>query len=158
LRQPGPPIWMGSWGSAAGLRRTARLGDGWLASAYNTTPEAFADARSRLEEHLRAAGKAPNRFPNAIATMFFHVTEDRAEADHIVLNLLAPMLRCPGEELRRHLLVGPAGECAGKLDAYRSAGVERIILWPVKDELRQLGAFREQVIPLAHASLGEEPG
>ncbi|HSK99489.1 MAG TPA: LLM class flavin-dependent oxidoreductase [Rubrobacteraceae bacterium] len=32
-----PPVWIGSWGSDAGLRRVARLGDGWLASAYNTT-------------------------------------------------------------------------------------------------------------------------
>ncbi len=31
-RQSGPPIWIGSWGSDAGLRRTARLADGWLAS------------------------------------------------------------------------------------------------------------------------------
>jgi alkanesulfonate monooxygenase SsuD/methylene tetrahydromethanopterin reductase-like flavin-dependent oxidoreductase (luciferase family) len=37
-RPEGPPIWIGSWGSEAGLRRVARLGDGWLASAYNTTP------------------------------------------------------------------------------------------------------------------------
>src|SRR6266508_2982972 len=45
--QPGGPrIWIGSWGSDAGLRRVARLGDGWLASAYNTTPELFADARA----------------------------------------------------------------------------------------------------------------
>ncbi len=34
------PLWIGSWGSAAGLRRVARLGDGWLASAYNITPAA----------------------------------------------------------------------------------------------------------------------
>jgi alkanesulfonate monooxygenase SsuD/methylene tetrahydromethanopterin reductase-like flavin-dependent oxidoreductase (luciferase family) len=32
-RPNGPPIWIGSWGSEAGLRRVARLGDGWLASA-----------------------------------------------------------------------------------------------------------------------------
>jgi alkanesulfonate monooxygenase SsuD/methylene tetrahydromethanopterin reductase-like flavin-dependent oxidoreductase (luciferase family) len=37
-RREGPPIWIGSWGSPAGLRRVARLGDGWLASGYNTTP------------------------------------------------------------------------------------------------------------------------
>src|SRR6266487_4019939 len=50
LAQPGgPPIWIGSWGSDAGLRRVARLGDGWLASAYNTTPELFTEARARLE-------------------------------------------------------------------------------------------------------------
>ena len=35
----GVPLWLGSWGSAAGLRRVARLGDGWLASAYNTDPQ-----------------------------------------------------------------------------------------------------------------------
>jgi alkanesulfonate monooxygenase SsuD/methylene tetrahydromethanopterin reductase-like flavin-dependent oxidoreductase (luciferase family) len=37
----GIPLWIGSWGSRHGLRRVARLGDGWLASAYNTTPEEF---------------------------------------------------------------------------------------------------------------------
>jgi alkanesulfonate monooxygenase SsuD/methylene tetrahydromethanopterin reductase-like flavin-dependent oxidoreductase (luciferase family) len=134
-------------GSEAGLRRTARLGDGWLASAYNTTPEAFADARSRLGKHLKTAGKNPDRFPNAIATMFFHVTEDRAAADHIFMDVLTSMLRRPAEELRQRLLIGPAGACAEKLDAYLSAGVQRIMLWPVKDELRQLQAFHEHFVP-----------
>jgi len=32
-RSGGVPVWIGSWGSPAGLRRVARLGDGWLASA-----------------------------------------------------------------------------------------------------------------------------
>lgn len=32
------PVWLASWGSPAGLRRVARYGDGWLASAYNTDP------------------------------------------------------------------------------------------------------------------------
>ena len=39
---PTPPIWVATWGSPAGLRRVARTGDGWLASAYNTTPERLA--------------------------------------------------------------------------------------------------------------------
>jgi alkanesulfonate monooxygenase SsuD/methylene tetrahydromethanopterin reductase-like flavin-dependent oxidoreductase (luciferase family) len=33
LQVGGIPIWIGSWGSQAGLRRVASLGDGWLASA-----------------------------------------------------------------------------------------------------------------------------
>jgi probable F420-dependent oxidoreductase len=144
-RQPGPPIWIGSWGSEAGLRRTARLGDGWLASAYNTTPEEFASAWGRLREHLRAAGKDPNHFPNAIATMFFFVTEDRAAAGRIVRKVLSPMLNRPEEELSQRLLVGPAGECAEKLAAYQVAGAQRIFLWPVEDELRQLAVFQERV-------------
>jgi alkanesulfonate monooxygenase SsuD/methylene tetrahydromethanopterin reductase-like flavin-dependent oxidoreductase (luciferase family) len=40
VRGGGIPLWIGSWGSATGLRRVARLADGWLASAYNTTPSA----------------------------------------------------------------------------------------------------------------------
>jgi len=150
-----PPIWIGSWGSEAGLRRTARLGDGWLASAYNTTPKAFADAKSRLERHLSAQGKDPDRFPNAIATMFIHVTEDRAEADHTLQKVLAPTLRRPADDLRDRLLIGPAGECAEKLAAYRSAGAQRIMIWPIQDELHQLEKFQEQVVPQTHTSSPE---
>src|SRR3990170_531613 len=50
LQEPGPPLWIGSWGSEAGLRRAARFGDGWLASAYNTTPEGFAAAWNRIRQ------------------------------------------------------------------------------------------------------------
>jgi probable F420-dependent oxidoreductase len=147
-QRPGPPIWIGSWGSEAGLRRVVRLGDGWLASAYNTTPQAFAAARGTLAERLRTAGKDPDGFPNAIATMFFYVTEKRAASERIVREVLSPTLRRPEEELRERLLVGPAEECAQKLAAYRAAGAQRILLWPVEDEVVQLAAFRERVAPL----------
>jgi probable F420-dependent oxidoreductase len=147
-QRPGPPIWIGSWGSEAGLRRVVRLGEGWLASAYNTTPEAFTAARRKLAEHLHASGKDPNRFPNAIATMFFYVSEERATSKRIVREVLSPTLNRPEEELRQRLLVGPAEECAEKLAAYRAAGAHRIFLWPVEDELRQLATFQERVAPL----------
>ena len=63
VHEGGPPIWIGSWGSDAGLRRVARLADGWLASAYNTTPEAFGEALGRLGEHLIRAGTDPEGSP-----------------------------------------------------------------------------------------------
>jgi len=53
-QRPGPPIWIGSWGSAPGLKRVARLADGWLASGYNTTPELFAQAWSDVQAELGA--------------------------------------------------------------------------------------------------------
>lgn len=53
----GIPLWIGSWGSRYGLRRVARLADGWLASAYNTTPEEFA-ANATI---LRARGASETR-------------------------------------------------------------------------------------------------
>jgi probable F420-dependent oxidoreductase len=147
-QQPSPPLWIGSWGSEAGLRRAARLGDGWLASAYNTTPEVFANASERLAEHLRHFGKDPDLFPTAIATMFFYVTEDRTIAERIIRDVLSPALGRQEGELRGRLLVGPAEECAQKLAAYQAAGVQRVYLWPVEDELRQLAMFWEQVAPL----------
>lgn len=148
VQRPAPPIWIGSWGSEAGLRRVARLGDGWLASAYNTTPEAFAAARRRLAEHLRAVGKDSEGFPNAIATMFFYITEERSDAEQIIQEVLSPTLKRPQAELLERLLVGSVEECAQKLGVYRAAGVNRIFLWPVEDELGQLAIFQERVVPL----------
>ncbi len=76
----GPPIWVGSWGSEAGLRRVARLADGWLASAYNTTPELFGRAWQALRSELADHGRAPDTFPNALATMWCYITDDRARS------------------------------------------------------------------------------
>jgi len=144
----GPPVWIGSWGSAAGLRRTARLGDGWLASAYNITPQAFVDGGRGLGKYLLAAGKDPSQFPNAIASMFFHVSEAPAATERLVRNILTPALNRPEYELRERLLLGSAEECAEKLAAYKAAGVQGVFVWPVDDELRQLTIFMERVVPL----------
>jgi alkanesulfonate monooxygenase SsuD/methylene tetrahydromethanopterin reductase-like flavin-dependent oxidoreductase (luciferase family) len=74
----GSEVGVGSWFQADGPRRLR------LASAYNTIPEEFASAWGRLREHVQAADKDPNRLPNAIATMFFFVTEERAAAGRII--------------------------------------------------------------------------
>jgi alkanesulfonate monooxygenase SsuD/methylene tetrahydromethanopterin reductase-like flavin-dependent oxidoreductase (luciferase family) len=143
----GPPIWTGSWGSDAGLRRTARLADGWLASAYNTTPSAFGEAWARLRDLLSAEGKDPARFPNALATMWFHITEDKAEADKVMQERLVPTINRPEEVLRARLPVGPAELFAEKLSDFARAGVQRVFVWPVTDEANQLELFWEKVRP-----------
>jgi hypothetical protein len=63
-------------------------------------------------------------------------------------DVLSPMLNRPQEELGRRLLVGSAQDGAEKLMAYQAAGVQRILLWSVEDELRQLTMFQERVAPL----------
>lgn len=147
-QQPSPPIWIGSWGSEAGLRRTARLGDGWLASAYNTTPQVFGQAWNGLKEHLRDVGKNPLQFPNALSTAFFYVTEDKAAAERVVRDVVSPTINRPEAELRERLLIGSAHECAEKAAAYQAAGLQRLLLWPVADDLEQLAIFQDRVIPL----------
>ena len=147
-QRPGPPIWIGSWGSPAGLRRVARLADGWLASGYNTNPELFAGAWSAVRAEVTAHGRDATQFPNGIATMWCYVTEDRARADAVLADVLAPMLNRPVEELRAILPIGAADECAARLRAYEPAGAQRIFLWPVAEERAQLELFRERVVPL----------
>jgi alkanesulfonate monooxygenase SsuD/methylene tetrahydromethanopterin reductase-like flavin-dependent oxidoreductase (luciferase family) len=144
----GPPILVGSWGSDAGLRRVARLGDGWIASAYNTTPEGFVASWDRLRQQLPPHGKDPETFPNALATMFFRVEDDPPRARRVLEEWVAPTLGRPPEELGERLLVGSAEACAERLTQYAEAGVQRLFLWPVGEPIEQLELFGERVAPL----------
>jgi alkanesulfonate monooxygenase SsuD/methylene tetrahydromethanopterin reductase-like flavin-dependent oxidoreductase (luciferase family) len=148
----GPPIWIGSWGSDAGLRRIARLADGWLASAYNTTPAEFRKKWEQLATLLSEAGKDHAAFPNALATMWTFVTESKPEEQRVI-HLLAGMLKRAPDELSARLTIGSAEHCAEIIRSYRDSGVQRIMIWPVGDAVRQLEVFRERVVPLV-ASLG----
>lgn len=146
-RHDGVPLWIGSWGSRAGLARVARAGDGWLASAYNTTPERFSTARAALAKALEDRGRAASDFPNALATMWTWVSKDRAEAEHMLVDVLAPVLRRDPDELRDQVCVGPAEHCAELLSRYAEAGCERVYLWPLGDEPRQLELMAGAVAP-----------
>ena len=148
--QPRPerpiPIWIGSWGSEAGLRRVARLADGWLASGYNTTPEEFGAARARLGEELERQGR-PADLPSALATMWTWITEDRAEAERILTEVLGPAVKREPDYLRPRVCVGPAEHCLELLSRYADAGLERVFLWPLGEESRQLELVAERVMP-----------
>jgi probable F420-dependent oxidoreductase len=148
LQKLGPPIWIGSWGSDAGLRRVARLGDGWLASAYNTMPNQFAAALAKLREQIKIFGKDPTTFPNALVTMFMYIGGEKPEAERVLAETLSALLNRPADQLRDRLLVGSPEACAEKLAAYKAAGVQRIFVWPIKDEIEQLRIFQQRVTPL----------
>jgi alkanesulfonate monooxygenase SsuD/methylene tetrahydromethanopterin reductase-like flavin-dependent oxidoreductase (luciferase family) len=137
-RSGGIPLWIGSWGSRAGLRRVARLGDGWLASAYNTTPDDFRAARESLADELHARGRDPAGFPNALVTMWTWITEDARDEERVVREVLSPLLRREADALRAQLCIGPAQRCAELLSRYAQAGCERVHLWPLGDEPRQI--------------------
>jgi alkanesulfonate monooxygenase SsuD/methylene tetrahydromethanopterin reductase-like flavin-dependent oxidoreductase (luciferase family) len=153
VRDGGVPLWIGSWGSPAGLRRVARLGDGWLASGYNTSPAAFADASEALAGHLAATGRNATAFPHAIATMWLCVTRTQSDADRVLDGVLAPLLRRSPEAVRTLALpIGPPEQCAERIAAWAAAGARRIFLWPLRDDVRQLEAFHEEVLPLVPGS------
>lgn len=142
-----PQVWFGSWGSNIRLRSMAAVADGWFASAYNTTPDGFADARRRLDGHLAAAGRDATTFPDTIATAWLYVTENADEGRRVVEDVLSPLLGREPSQLADRLPVGSPEHCAELLSAYAAAGARRILLWPVRDSVRQLEVFADKVRP-----------
>jgi alkanesulfonate monooxygenase SsuD/methylene tetrahydromethanopterin reductase-like flavin-dependent oxidoreductase (luciferase family) len=141
------PLWIGSWGSASGMRRVARLGDGWLASAYHITPAGFAAASALLRAELAAAGRPAGGFPHALVTMWVWITEDRAEADRVITDRLAPLLKRDPVTLRGRVCVGPAGMCAELLSGFAAAGCGQVHFWLLGEERRQIDLIASKVLP-----------
>jgi alkanesulfonate monooxygenase SsuD/methylene tetrahydromethanopterin reductase-like flavin-dependent oxidoreductase (luciferase family) len=141
----GPPLWVASWGSDAGLRRAVRIGDGWLASAYNITPTQFGASWRNVQGLLEALGRSPEEFGNGLATMWFHIDDHVAE--DVLIDRLAPVIHRPVEQLRERLAFGSAESVLDTLMAFRDAGVQRLFVWPVDDEIAQLHIFAETVMP-----------
>ena len=79
--------------------------------------------------------------------MWFYVTDDRAEAERVMRDRIVPRIHRPEDVLRERLPVGPAEAFAEKLSAFAAAGVQRVFVWPVADEIEQLTRFWETVRP-----------
>jgi alkanesulfonate monooxygenase SsuD/methylene tetrahydromethanopterin reductase-like flavin-dependent oxidoreductase (luciferase family) len=143
----GIPLWIGSWGSRYGLRRVARLADGWLASAYNTTPEEFAANAMILREELQRQGSAATDFPHALVTMWTFVTDKRSEAEWVLSEILGPLVKREAAELRSRVCVGSAEHCAELLSRYLQAGCQQIFFWTVGDERHHIERIVHDVMP-----------
>jgi alkanesulfonate monooxygenase SsuD/methylene tetrahydromethanopterin reductase-like flavin-dependent oxidoreductase (luciferase family) len=145
-----PPIWIASWGSAAGLRRVARLGDGWLASAYHGTPQHINESLAYLRGFLSNLGKNPAGFPVALATTYLFMSDD-PKSINSALELVVSPATAPSD-LRDRLLIGTPNECVDRVRLLQAAGIGEVFVWPLRDELRQLRLFAEEVIPRVNAA------
>ena len=79
--------------------------------------------------------------------MFLYLTDSRRRAEEVLGGLLSPILGRPVESLRERLLVGTANECVEKLTKLQAAGVRKVFLWPVADDVAQLTKFHDEVLP-----------
>jgi alkanesulfonate monooxygenase SsuD/methylene tetrahydromethanopterin reductase-like flavin-dependent oxidoreductase (luciferase family) len=148
FQKPHPPIYIGSWGSSeAGLKRVAKYGDGWMASAYNITPDKFKVKWKILLSYRQALGKDIQSFENSVMSMFGYIDNDRNRAHRMAKDVLSPALGRPTEELESLLLFGSPDHCLEKIRALSEAGVKRIHFWPVSDYLEQIEIFRNEIVP-----------
>ena len=146
VQRPCPPIWLSSWGAPAGMRRVARLGDGWIASAWHSTPEQFHSALDTLNAALIEQGRDPKSFPNAVDTMFMYIDPDRARARRVALPIIERAMRTPFDVGAGHCLVGDYSECQEVLHRWIEAGAQRICVWPLLEPVQQTTRFGEHIL------------
>jgi len=115
----------------------AAIADGWLASAYNTTPEGYAAARIRLDAHLIAAGRDPSTFPDAVATTWSLVTTRPGERERVLGEVLGPLLGRDPDTLV-DLPIGSPAACSEVFARWEAAGVRLLLVWPLRDTVAQL--------------------
>ena len=148
FQKPHPPIFIGTWGSSeAGLKRAAKYGDGWMASAYNITPDKFKEKWKVLLSYRKVLHKDTHSFENSVVSMFGYIDDDRNKVHRMVKDVLSPALGRPTEELKNSLLFGSTDHCIEKIRAFYEAGAKRIHFWPVSDYLEQIEIFRDEIIP-----------
>ena len=147
FQKPRPPIFIGTWGSSeAGLRRAAKYGDGWMASAYNITPDKFKEKWNQLLSYRKRLGKESESFENCIMSMFGYIDNDKDKVHRMVKDILSPALGRPAEQLENLLLFGSVEECIQKINAFHEAGVKRIHFWPISDFEEQIEIFRNGIV------------
>ena len=146
VQKPHPPIYVGSWGSDAGLKRLAKYSNGWMASAYNITPAKFKEKWNFLLAYRKSLGKEEDElFDNSVVSMFGYIHNDKDKVHKVVREILAPALRRPVEDLEQMLLFGSLDECLRKVKNLVDAGVKRIHFWPVLDHEDQIRIFKNGI-------------
>jgi probable F420-dependent oxidoreductase len=145
-QKPHPPIMIASWGSEQGLRRVAKYGDGWMASAYNITPAKFREKWMLLLNYRKEMNKDVEQFENSLMTMFGYIDNDKEMVQSMIQKVLSPALGRSADELNNLLLFGSSDECIKKISLLYESGVKRIHFWPINNYLQQIEIFFKEIV------------
>ena len=148
-RPGGPPIWIGSWGSDAGLRRAARSGRRLAGVGVQHHARGV---RRRVEPVCAGSSpstaRIPARSPNGLATMLVlhHRRPSRGRPHAAGTSGTDPRTgrrRCSGSVCRS----ARRSTSRRSSPPSRDAGLQRVFVWPVADEATTARAVLEQGAP-----------
>ena len=146
--QTPPPIWIGGKSEAA-MRRTARLGDGWIPSFI--TPD---EMRAGVQKVHDLAGAAGRQVPeDHFGTLINYAIADSEATALALAQPYVPRGRVDEATMRQCTAFGPAGRLIEKVEEYVKAGASKFILRPLCPPdrmLDQLALVGEQVCPEFH--------
>mgnify|MGYP001597597197 CR=1 FL=1 len=146
--QKPPPIWIGGKSDAA-MRRSGRLGDGWIPSFI--TPDEF---RRGVEQVQRYAREARREVPaDHFGALINYTFADSRDAALKLAGPYIPRNRVEEATLAASTAFGPPEAVARKLEEYVNGGGSKFILRPLcppEQMLDQLARLAEEVIPAFH--------
>jgi probable F420-dependent oxidoreductase len=147
--QTPPPVWIGGKSDAA-VRRTARLGDGWMPSFI--TPEEFRVGAERVKELARASGREVPE--DHFGTLINVAVADSAEAARAMAEPYIQRGRVDDATMKQCTAFGPADAVIAKVEEYVKGGASKFILRPLCPPARmleQLAILAERVAPEYHS-------
>ncbi|MFI5374682.1 MAG: LLM class flavin-dependent oxidoreductase [Candidatus Rokuibacteriota bacterium] len=146
--QTPPPIWIGGKSEAA-MRRTARLGDGWIPSFI--TPDEMRAGVQKVHDLAAAAGRQVPE--DHFGTLINYAIADSEATALALAQPYVPRGRVDEATMRQCTAFGPAGHLIEKVEEYVKAGASKFILRPLCPPdrmLEQLALVGEQVCPEFH--------
>jgi probable F420-dependent oxidoreductase len=144
-----PPIWIGGKSDAA-IKRTARLGDGWIPSFI--TPEEFRAGVERVKELASAAGREVPE--DHFGTLINYAVADSVEAALAMAQPYIQRGRVDDATMRQCTAFGPPEVLMAKIEEYVKGGGSKFILRPLCPSdrmLDQLALVAERVAPEYHS-------
>lgn len=142
------PLWIGGR-SAAAIRRTARLGTGWLGGVES--PEQVAPIVQAIARESAAAGRPidADHYGAAFGYRFGGWDEPIVER---TARLLAGLAQT--NDPRRHVAVGGAREILARIEEFAAVGVSKFVLRPIArgddDVMEQTERLVAEVLPHVH--------
>jgi probable F420-dependent oxidoreductase len=145
------PLWIGG-SSPAAIRRTARVGTGWLAGIQ--TPAQVAPVVEAISKAAKECGRSidPDHYGAGFAFRFGSWDDPLVERSARGLARFAPEL-----DPRDYFAVGDAGAILDRIAQFKAAGVSKFVLRPIAaddaDFMDQTHRLIDEVLPIAHADM-----
>ena len=124
VQKPGPPVWIGGRSTAA-MRRTGRLGEGWLPSAI--TPQECRDGIEAIQVYAAESERTIEDDHYGVSIMCAI-----ADSKETALKLVAPALARRREDvgLEAYTALGTPEMIQETLNEYVEAGISKFVLRP----------------------------
>ena len=143
------PLWIGG-SSPAAIRRTARLGTGWLAGIQ--TAAQVAPVVEAIQRELERCGRSidPDHYGAGFSYRFGSRGDPIVERTRRAFTAFQRDL-----EPEEYFAVGGAEEILAQVERYKAAGISKFVLRPLADGMadlmEQTRRLIEEILPEAHA-------